>query len=128
MATQVLDDLDGVFRPDGTGDIGAGKVTLPIIFGLTIDHPARNELADLVQSGRLARIEYRVRAILEEIETREYLVLSAFQECDRGLQCIAELPPSVTVTEEAGRGALTSFADAIMVGWEDLLVQPLVAQ
>jgi len=121
VAMQILDDLDGVFHPDGSGDLASGKVTLPVLYGLASSHPAQQELAAIVAAGRLATAESRVREILESIAVRELLVLSAHEEHRRALGFLAQLPPPATPMARAGREALEAFGDALLVGWEDLL-------
>lgn len=118
---QILDDLDGTFHPDGVGDLRAGKVTLPVLYGLAIDHPARDELAKIVHGGRLAQHGERVQVILESIDTREFLVWCAFEERKEAITCLWELPATEDKEMQAGRDALIAFADSLMVGWESLL-------
>jgi geranylgeranyl pyrophosphate synthase len=121
MSMQILDDLDGAFHPDGIGDLARGLVTLPVLYGLMADHPAREELRHIVSEGRLAASAPRVRARLEEIQCREFLVWCAFAERRRAYAAIAELPPARTDQERCGRDTLSSFADMLLVGWEDLV-------
>jgi geranylgeranyl pyrophosphate synthase len=120
---QILDDLDGAFHPDGIGDLQAGKITLPVLYGLAIDHPARNELAGIVYGGQLAQFGKRVLAILESIDTREFLVWSAFEERRLALACLRDIPEGSGGNVQSGRNALTAFADSLLVGWEDLLAR-----
>ena len=117
---QILDDLDGVFHPDGAGDLRSGKATLPVLYGLAIDHRDRDELADIVHGGRLAQNSERVVAILESIDTREFLVWSAFEERRQAIACLGDLPAADCTAMHAGRDALLAFSDSLLVGWEDL--------
>jgi geranylgeranyl pyrophosphate synthase len=123
-AAQVLDDLDGAFHPYGRGDLTTGKVTLPVLFGLAADHPAREELRAIVDGGRLAAEAVRVRAVLEAIDTREVLLWNALAERRRGLAALAELPEAPGETAAAGRDALLAFADGLVADGEALLVRP----
>jgi geranylgeranyl pyrophosphate synthase len=118
---QILDDLDGTFHPDGIGDLRAGKVTLPVLYGLAVDHPARDELAKIVQRGSLAQHSEQVVQILELIDTREFLVWSAFEERKQAISCLQGLPATISDERQAGLDALTAYADLLMVGWETLL-------
>jgi geranylgeranyl pyrophosphate synthase len=118
---QILDDLDGTFHPDGIGDLHAGKITLPVLYGLAIDHPARDELAGIVHGGHQAEYGKRVRAILESIDTREFLVWNAFEERRLALACLQDIPEGSGDDMQSGRNALRAFADSLLVGWEDLL-------
>jgi geranylgeranyl diphosphate synthase, type I len=118
---QTLDDLDGVFHPEGLGDLRAGKITLPVLYGLAIDHSAREELAEIVHCGLLPAFADRALAILESIDTREFLVWCAFEERKQALALLEDLPPMEGEMVNDGRQALRAFADSLMVGWEGLL-------
>ncbi|MGH8050922.1 MAG: polyprenyl synthetase family protein [Arenimonas sp.] len=118
---QILDDLDGAFRPVGIGDLHAGKATLPVLYGLATDHEARNELADIVHSGSLSKHAERAKVILDSIDTREFLVWSAFEEHRQAISCLQELPPVKNAGEKNGRDALLVYANLLMNGWENLL-------
>lgn len=117
---QILDDLDGVFRPDGIGDLAAGKVTLPVLYGLAIDHEAREELDEIVHCGLLPACPERALAILKTIDTREFLVWNALEEHRQALACLDRLPPARDDATKEGRDALRAFADLLIVNWEEL--------
>lgn len=118
---QILDDLDGTFRPVGIGDLRAGKITLPVLYGLAIDHEARTELASIVRSGCLANNADRVKTILDSIDTREFLVWCAFEEHKQAIKCLQELPAIKSDDEKNGQDALLVYANLLMAGWENLL-------
>lgn len=117
VAMQILDDLDGAFDPEGIGDISAGKATLPVLYGLAVAHPGRAELHDILASGQLSERAARTREILEAIDTREFLVWSAFDERKQALACLDALDAE----REGDCGGLAAFTDLIMQGWESLL-------
>jgi geranylgeranyl diphosphate synthase type I len=121
---QLLDDLDGAFHPYGLGDLATGKVTMAVLYGLTADHSARAELRAIVDGGRLAAEAGRVRAILEVIDTREFLLWSALEERRRALAALAELPRFPGETAAAGRDALSALADGAVADGEALLARP----
>jgi geranylgeranyl pyrophosphate synthase len=118
---QILDDLDGTFHPNGVGDLRAGKATLPVLYGLAIDHPARAELEEIVRSEHLSVSAYRVLEILEAIDTREFLVWCAFEERKQALSYLKGLTARATDATPVNCEGLTAFADMLMVGWESLL-------
>jgi geranylgeranyl diphosphate synthase type I len=118
---QILDDLDGTFHPDGLGDLRMGKATLPVLYGLAIDHPARAELADIVRTGRLAVCAQRVRDILDGIDTREFLVWCAFEERRQALSHLERHKQGSLEPSFADCDGLIAFADLLLVGWESLL-------
>jgi len=117
---QILDDLDGVFHPDGMGDLAAGKVTLPVLYGLAIDHEGREELDEIVHCGLLPACAERVLAILQTIDTREFLVWNALEERRQALEDLDRLPEAQDKTTQEGRDALRAFADLLVVNWEEL--------
>ena len=118
---QILDDLDGVFHPDGLGDLRAGKATLPVLYGLAVNHGAREELAEIVHRRLLPDYADRTLTILDSIDTREFLVWCAFEERKHAFKALDELPSSTDKSVCQGRQALKAFADSLMVGWEELL-------
>ena len=118
---QILDDLDGTFHPDGRGDLQSGKVTLSVLYGLATEHTERCELVNIVQSGLLSQESSRVLTILENIETREFLVWNAFEERKKALSCLELIPVGEGEYVQSGLDALEAYADSLMVGWEDLL-------
>ena len=118
---QILDDLDGAFHPDGVGDLRLGKITLPTLYGLAVDHDSREELAEFVHCGTLAQHADRVLEILETIDTREFLVWCGFEERRQALDVLKELAPGENEMADQGRQALRAFVDSLMVGWESLI-------
>lgn len=121
VLVQILDDLDGVFHPVGIGDLRAGKATLPVLYGLAVDHPERAELQGIVGSGRLSASAPRVLEILEAIDTRAFLVWCAFEERRQALACIQELAALTTNVSAINCEGLKAFADLMMMEWETLL-------
>lgn len=125
---QILDDLDGTFHPNGAGDLAAGKVTLPVLYGLQTEHAGRAELAGIVRAGELAAEAARVRELLDATDTREFLVWTAFEERDRAFAALASLPASTTEGAAAGREALQAITAGLIADWESLLVaDPVMA-
>lgn len=118
---QILDDLDGVFHPDGIGDLRAGRITLPLLYGLAVDHGAREELAQIVSAGLLPARADRVMAILESIDTREFLAWCAFEERKQALALLRQLPAVEDEMAKEARRAIAAFADSLMIGWEELV-------
>ncbi|HEY7029686.1 MAG TPA: polyprenyl synthetase family protein [Thermomicrobiales bacterium] len=110
LALQILDDLEGIWHPLGQGDLAMGKVTLPVVYGLSIEHPRRDELAAVVNRGRLAAEAPRVREILDGIAARDFLIWAALQERARALSALASCPGQTGVT------ALTAFITVVFGG------------
>jgi geranylgeranyl diphosphate synthase, type I len=103
IGLQLLDDLEGLWQPDGAGDLAAGRLTLPVLYGLEVEHPRRAELEAVVGGGRLAAEVDRVRDILDAIGTRRFLMWAALRQRDRAFDALALLPPS------AGKIALHAY-------------------
>ena len=108
LLQQILDDLEGCFRPAGVGDLRQGKVTLPVLYALTVDHPRRGELDELLRGGRLSREPEQALEIIEAAGAREYVVWAALEERKRARQAL-ELPAPNSEWARAGRDALESF-------------------
>jgi geranylgeranyl diphosphate synthase, type I len=107
LALQVFDDFQGLWEPVGTSDLANGKVTLPLLYGLWLEHSRREELRSVVAGGRLAAEEERVREILDGIGARDYLVWVALQERDRAVAALERCPGVAGVT------ALSAYATTI---------------
>ena len=105
LALQVFDDLQGLWAPEGEGDLAMGKITYPILYGLNHEHDRRDELQALVDRGRLGEEQERVREILDQIETRQFMAWTALQERDQALTALAPCPGQL------GKQALTAFAN-----------------
>ncbi|HWN68303.1 MAG TPA: polyprenyl synthetase family protein [Haliangium sp.] len=121
---QILDDLDGCFHPAGMGDLQAGKVTLPVLFGLTVDHSRRAALRALVAEGRLGQERAQALEILDSIETREFLVWAASEEHRQALEHLSRTSVPPHPRRDAALRALESFAHALMSDVDELLSRP----
>jgi len=62
----------------------------------------------------------RVLAILQTIDTREFLVWNALEERRQALEDLDRLPEAQDKTTQEGRDALRAFADLLVVNWEEL--------
>ncbi len=113
LALQVLDDLQGIWEPVGRGDLHAGKVTLPLLYGLEMDHPGREELQEMVRERRLPEEAGRVVELLDAIGTREFLVWTALQERERSLAALAPLRTAGD-PHPSGVEALVDYATMIL--------------
>ncbi len=115
VALQLFDDFEGLWASDGAGDLGIGKVTVPVLYGLTIDHPGRDELRRLADQGRLADRADRVRAILDGAGARDFVIWAALQERDRAMAALEGLPGS------DGVAALGDYVTALFARVEEIL-------
>jgi geranylgeranyl diphosphate synthase type I len=107
LAMHVLNDLESIWRPEGQSDLERDRLTLPLLHGLQVTHPAREELAALVRTNQLATAAGRVTTILEAIGTREYLIWTALQQREQALAALRPCP------EARGVEALTAFITSL---------------
>jgi hypothetical protein len=59
------------------GDLEIAKIALPLIYGLSVTHGRRDELRKMVQNNQLAARADRIRTILDEIHTRDFMSVIA---------------------------------------------------
>jgi geranylgeranyl diphosphate synthase type I len=112
---QIVNDMESIWRPDGATDLKQGKITLPLLYGLTGDHPARDELALLVNSGEMACQGDRIKEILDAVDARSFIIWAALQERDQALQAISICPDS------EGRQALEAYVTGLFGDIEPLM-------
>lgn len=115
LALQLFDDFEGLWGTEEAGDLGLGKTTLPVVYGLTVEHPGRAELELLAQEGRLAERVELVRALLDAAGAREFVIWTALNERNLAAEAIAGCPGA------AGVLVLTGYVDAPFANVADLL-------
>jgi geranylgeranyl diphosphate synthase type I len=116
LAIQIFNDMDSIWDPNGITDLKQGKVTLPLIYGLTTNHPDRDELKSLVKSNEVAAHGERIKEILDRIDTRAFLIWAALKEQDQALEAISICPNA------EGKEVLESYITG-MFGDIDSLLQ-----
>ena len=116
LAIQIFNDMDSIWDPNGITDLKQGKVTLPLIYGLTTNHPDRDELKALVKSDAIASHGERIKEILDRIDTRAFLIWAALKERDQALEAIRICPNA------EGKEVLESYITG-MFGDIDSLLQ-----
>lgn len=116
LALQLFDDLEGLWEPSGTSDLAVGKITLPVIYGLSVAHQHRDELRQLISGGDLVASVDRVKEILDGIGTRDFLVWAALQERHRAVEALAPCPGQTGVT------ALVGYVTAIFARVEEIVL------
>jgi geranylgeranyl pyrophosphate synthase len=118
---QILDDLEACWFPVGLSDLGQGKRTLPLFFGLArVDHPDRAELARILGSSVPWAEERRVLEILDAMDIRRRLVWAALQERDLARAAAAELPRA------EGAAILQTYLDWTFRDVAQMLTRPRV--
>jgi geranylgeranyl pyrophosphate synthase len=103
FAMQIINDLQSIWSPNGATDLEQGKVTLPLVYGLSFVHPGRRELEGYLSGDEVGAHSQRIREILEQIEAREFLVWAALQEREQALDSLSACPDS------EGREALEAY-------------------
>ena len=75
---QVADDFNGVWHPEGIGDLAAGRLTLPVCYGLSVAKAEERErlkalLEQAVQGDDVA--EMQARQLLTDLGAQAYLLV-----------------------------------------------------
>ncbi|MBN2533453.1 MAG: polyprenyl synthetase family protein [Spirochaetales bacterium] len=116
LAIQILNDMESIWSSsDKKNDLQCNRITLPVIYGLSRDHPAKAELESIVNQGNIADHSKRITVILDNINTRQFLVWSALEERKHALEVLAPCPGS------GGKKALESYITG-MFGDIDVLL------
>lgn len=116
LTIQVFNDLESIWMPGGASDLEQGKVTLPLLYGLSLEHPAREELAALARNNQIAANAARIQQILDAIDARQFMVWAALQQRDAALTALASLPAN------DGRDALEAYVTG-MFGDLDVILR-----
>lgn len=114
---QLLDDLEGVFSPNGLGDLALNKINLPLMFALLADHPQRDRLRCIVRERQMAHQPLLVRRILDSCDTRVFIAYAALQQRDEALDALSRLGTPPNDQARSGRNTLAEFCD---LGFHDL--------
>jgi geranylgeranyl diphosphate synthase type I len=115
LAIQIFNDMEAIWDPQGMSDLDQEKITLPLMYGLSFDHAGREELRSLMVENQIGNQAERVKQILEEIDTRRFLIWAALNERDEALAAIKICP------DAEGREGLESYITS-MFGDLQLLV------
>ena len=119
LAIQIFNDMEAIWEPQGTSDLKQGKVTLPLMHGLLLDHPDRDELLSLVTSHKLVSDSTRIKQILDKIDTKGFLIWAALKQREEALEAIKICPNA------EGREALESYITGMFGDIDSLLsMQP----
>ncbi len=115
FAIQIFNDMESIWHPKGITDLKRGKITLPLLYGLTRNHSERNELEYIVKSNQIASNSEQIKEILDNIDTKSFLIWTALKEREQALKAISICPDS------AGREALESFITGMFGDIDSLL-------
>jgi len=116
LAHQLFDDFEGIWESKDLGDLELGKITLPLIYGLSIDHKDRDELYKLISDSNRIQSAERIRTILDGIHARDFVIWSALQERDLAIAALKDCPGKLGVE------ALTAYVTMLFAHIESILV------
>jgi geranylgeranyl diphosphate synthase type I len=116
LAIQIFNDMESIWEPGGLSDLKQGKVTLPVMYGLSLDHSDRDELLSLVTANDIVAGSERIKEILDKIGTKDFMIWAALKERDEALAAIEVCPNA------EGREALEFYITG-MFGDIDTLLQ-----
>lgn len=112
---QILNDMESIWCSKGESDLEQNKVTLPVHYGLAVNHPAKGELEDIINSGKIADKSERVIEILNSIDTKKFLYWAALKERELAIEALDCCP------DPEGKEALESYITG-MFGDIDILL------
>jgi geranylgeranyl diphosphate synthase type I len=103
LTLQIFNDMDSIWHPSGITDTQQGKVTLPLLYAMSLDHPGRNELISYVHEKQVAFNAERIKTILDETDTRNFLLWAALKEREQALEALSICP------ENEGKDTLQAY-------------------
>lgn len=115
FALQIFNDMESIWQPKGVTDLQQGKVTLPLLYGLQVNHPRRDELHSIVMANEIASRENRIKDILDQIDTRSFLIWAALKEREQAIAAI-QICPNIE-----GRQALEAYITGMFGDIDTLL-------
>lgn len=118
LSKQILNDMESIWHPDGVTDIKQGKSTLPLVYGMSFDHPARSELEEIVQNDKVAANADRVKEILDEIQAKNFLLWAALKEREQALEALSICP------DAQGKEALGAYITGMFGDIDSLVERP----
>jgi len=92
LTIQIFNDMESIWHPDGLTDLKQGKVTLPLIYGISRDHPWRDELISLINSQAIDINAERIKEILDRIDTKNFMLWAALKERKEALEALESCP------------------------------------
>lgn len=115
LAIQIFNDMESIWLPDGLTDLQQGKITLPLLYGLQVEHPEKDELIAIITANNIATCAAKIQKILDKIDTKSFLIWAALKEREQALKAISICP------NFEGKSVLESYLTG-MFGDLDLLL------
>lgn len=107
ICKQILNDLESIWFPDGVTDLEQGKVTLPLVYSMCVDHSDRDEIIAFVRDNQVVSNYERIKEILEKIDTRNFLICVALEERKQALRALEICP------DPEGKNALEAYISGL---------------
>lgn len=92
LTLQIFNDMDSIWHPNGTTDIQQGKVTLPLVYATSFNHPGRSELISYIEGKRIAASAERIAIILDRTDTKNFMLWAALKEREQALEALSACP------------------------------------
>jgi len=119
LTLQIFNDMDSIWHPNGASDFECGKVTLPLLYAMSFDHPGRSELISYVSAKQVAPNAERIKAILDATDTRNFLLWAALKEREQALAALSICP------DGEGKQALYAYVTGMFGDIGALQKEPL---
>ncbi|MFE0176011.1 hypothetical protein ACFWZ2_27175 [Streptomyces sp. NPDC059002] len=100
FAVQVLDDAGGVWGVGDDLEKDPVKVISPLAYALTIEHPDRDELVDLLHTPAAERDVRRTREILDAVQARAFLEFLIRDRISLAVGAVADAVPGLAAPLE----------------------------
>src|SRR5207244_1981255 len=112
---QLLNDLESIAEGGDLTDVHTGNVSLPVLYAATVAHPRREEIAALLDTGKVAEHADQILEVLSELDVNSLMIWAGLQERRSAIQAIAVCP------DPEGREALTSLLTGMFGDIDDFL-------
>lgn len=117
LAVQIFNDMESLWEPDGLTDLDQGKISLPLLYGMAFRHPKQEFLREIVNANMIKENSKEISTILNDIDTKQFMVWLALQERKAALKEIKICP------NEAGKQALEGYITGMFGDIEDQITK-----
>ncbi len=105
LVIQIFNDLESIWDSEGEvlSDLEQGKITLPLLYGSAFEHPKQEILNEWIEQGLIKENAQEIVDILNDLETKEFIIWLAIKEREAALKELKSLP------DEEGKKALEAY-------------------
>ena len=114
LAIHIFNDLQGVWS-DGAPDLARSRLTLPVLYAASLEGAEADELRGLSTGSGVAVSAARVVELLDELETRHFLVWAALKERELALAGLE------ACDGQPGRSVLEAWATGLFGDLDQIL-------